>query len=348
MIKYPFHLKILITILICLFTNTLIAAPSLNIYGWGGEIPMELIWKFEKETGIDVHFSTYDSNETMYAKLRANKHPIYDIIVPSSSYVERMKNQGLLTPLDHSLLPNIVNIDPIFTSNTYDPNNNYSIPLVLGSVGIFYNDYWIKNPPKSWGELWDSRWANQLLMLDDARDVFSIALLSLGFDPNNKDSAQIKEAYQILLRLVPNIKLFASDAIRSVMIDEEANLGMSWSGDAPKVSAENSRVKFIYPKEGYVLWVDCLAIPINPPHLKEAYQFINFMLNAKNSSQITLINGYAITNLPGKKLLPKQIQNNPAIFPPRNLLKKGYFQRDVGEAATEQYNQYWEEFKLAF
>ncbi len=322
--------------------------PILNIFIFGSEIPMSLIWKFEKETGIVVNYSTYDSNETMYAKLRANKKNFYDIVMPSGYYIERMKKQNLLTKVDKSQLPNLKNLDPLFTNNGFDSGNQYSIPMTWGTTGIFYNDYWIKNPPTSFNMLWESRWKNKLLLLDDVYDVFSVALLSLGFSPNAGDPKQIAIAYQKLLTLIPNIKLFSTDTIRSTMIDEDVEIGISWNGDVAKSIPENRRLRYVYPREGFIIWVDCLAIPKHAPHLKEAYQFINFLLDPKNSSELTLQMGYAITNQVGKELLPIELKNNPVIFPSQETLKRGIFQRDVGEEAIELYSEYWEKLKLAF
>lgn len=341
-----------IKMMICLFffsiSAPLFAEKTLNIYAWGAEIPISLIQQFQQKTGIHVNFSTYDSNETLYAKLRANKKTTYDIIFPSAYYVERLRNQNLLSKLNLQQIKNIKNLDPLFNKQAYDPGNQYSIPLVWGTTGIFYNRHWIKPPPRSWKDLWQPQWQDQLLVLDDIREAFSIALLSLGYKPDDIDPKHIEEAYQQLLRLVPNVKLFGSDAIRSIMIDEDVNIGMSWSGDAYKVQLENPHVEYILPEDGFMIWLDCLAIPKNAPHLQEAYQFIDYILEASNSTQITLQYGYAITNLAGQQLLPAALRENKTIFPPKALLKKGYFQRDVGESTVELYNRYWQSFKLAF
>ncbi len=336
--------------IVCLLPVSINASAEkiLNVYAWAGEIPNSLVQKFEKETGIHVNFSTYDSNETLYAKIRANQHNMYDVICPSAYYVERMRNQGLLTKLDLSQLTNLKNLDALFTKNQYDPGNQFSVPLVWGTTGIFYNRHWNKTPPENWKDFWQQTMKDQLLLLDDIREVFSMALISLGYKPGDTNPEHIETAYQRLLKLVPSVKLFGSDAISALMIDEDVNVGMSWSGDAYKAQAENPNIQYFLPKEGFMIWVDCLSIPQNAPHVKEAYQFINYLLDAKNSTQMTLQFGYAIPNRAGKKLLPKSLQENKTIFPSREVLKSGYFQRDVSEKTIELYNQYWQQFKLAF
>lgn len=324
------------------------SAPVVNVYAWGGEIPKKLIQQFEHDSGIKVNFSTYDSNETMYAKLKASQHTVYDVILPSAYFVERMKRQGMLEPLDHQQLPNMNNLDERFMNNNYDRGNRYSMPIIWGATGIFFNHGTVSNPPKSWKELWAPKWHNQLMLLDDSREIFAIALMSLGFDPNDTNPKHIKKAYEHLLHLVPNIKLFVSDSIQAMMIDEDAVIGSAWNGDAFKAHEENKAIEFVYPEEGFVIWVDCLAIPKNPPHLKEALQFINFILKAESSAQIALKEGHGITNAKGRALLPASIKDNPMIYPPRTIMEKGQFQHDVGEETLLLYNQYWERLKLAF
>ena len=318
-----------------------------NVYLIGGEVPQNLIWAFQKETGIKVNLSTYESNEAMFAKLHANRKNIYDVILPSSYFVERMKRYDMLTRLDLNKIPNIKNIDPFFAENPYDAHYGYHVPLVWGTTGIFFNERWIKRPLSQWKDLWDSSFINQLMLLDDMRDVFSISLISLGYDPNDTDPQHIEAAYQHLLTLVPNIKLFASNAIKSLIIDEDAHIGTSWNGDIAKAQAENTHIRFVYPQEGSLLWVDCLAIPKKAPHLAEAYEFIDFLLRAESGADIILKEGYTATNLASRALLPKAIRDNTIIFPDTSTLKHSYYLRDVGETVLDLYNTYWEKLKLA-
>jgi spermidine/putrescine transport system substrate-binding protein len=332
----------------CLLSPGLWAANTVNVYVWGGEIPKQVIQTFEKETGIKVNFSTYDSNETMIAKIRASKRPIYDVILPSAYFVDRMKRQHLLTKLNHQKLPNLKNIETQFKNNAYDEHNQYSVPLTWGATGIFYNQKWVTIPPTSWQDLWAHRWKKKLMLLDDSRDAFAIGMLFLHRSPNDKNAHHIHHAFQALLALAPNIKLFASESIQAIMIDEDAIAGSAWNGDAYKAHLENSNIQFVYPKDGFVIWIDCLAIPVNPPHPDEAYAFINFLLEPRTAASIALIEGHAITNQKGKMRLPKSLRDNPLVYPPQDTLEHGVIQRDVGEDALQLYNQYWQELKLSF
>lgn len=328
--------------------TTLATTPVVNVYVWGGEIPKSLIQSFEQHSGIHVNFSTYDSNETMFAKLKASHKPVYDVILPSGYFVERMKQQGMLERLDHQHIPNLSNLSNTFRNSAFDPGNEYSAPLTWGATGLFFNRNRVTDPPSRWRDLWDPRRANQLMLLDDSREVFAMALLALGFDANDRNPAHIKAAYERLLRLVPNIKLFASDSIQAIMIDEDAIAGSAWNGDVLKAQAENAAIAFHFPEDGFVIWADCLAVPKQAPHRKEAFAFINFMLQASSGASIALQEGHAITNHQSLALLPEAIRGNPMIYPPETVLRRGHFQRDVGEATLSLYNHYWERLKLAF
>lgn len=322
--------------------------PVVNVYVWGGEIPQQIVYKFQQATGIRVNFSTYDNNETMYAKLKASHKNRYDVILPSAYFVERMKNQGMLQELNHAFLPNLSNLAAEFQNNDFDHGNKYSVPLIWGATGIFYNKNLTQNIPHQWQDLWSKVWRKQLLLLNDAREIFSMALLSLGYNPNDQDKEHIAAAFQHLVELTPNIKLFASDSVQALMIDEDAVAGTAWNGDALKVQKENPEVAFSYPEDGFVIWVDCLAIPKDAPHLKEAYAFINFLLRPQISKIITEEEGHAITNAKGRKLLAPWLRDNFLLYPPADILKRGYFQRDVGEETLELYNNYWQKLKLSF
>ena len=324
------------------------AGQALNVYAWAGEIPQEIIHDFEKETGIPVNFSIFDSNETMFAKLKASSKGIYDVIMPSGYYVERMRKQNMLARINHRQLGNIEHLAPKFKEAEFDPGNHYSVPYIWGSTGFFYNKQWVKHPPKRWQDLWEKRWRKKLLILNDSREVFAMALLSLGYSPNDDDPRHIKQAYEQLLKLKPNIKLFASDNIQSIMIDEDAEAGAVWNADAYKAHQENDNVVFVYPENGFVLWADCFAIPSNAPHPKEAYQFINYMMRPETAKKLAMISQHPITNAAAKSLLPASMTENTTLYPPESTLKHAEFQRDAGEKTLRLYHQYWQLLKMSF
>lgn len=320
----------------------------LNIYAWAGEVPDFVVRLFEESTGIKVNISTYENNEIMYAKIRATANPGYDIVMPSSYFVDRMHRQNLLVELDKSKIPNLQNINPDFSHPAYDPNLQYSVPYIWGITGIFINTQYVKaDSVKKWADLWQERFKNKLLLLDDTREVFSLALLSLGYPANDQNPEHIKAAFLKLKQLMPNVKVFSTDTVVSTIIDEDATIGMAWNGDTFKASHENPHVKFIFPEEGFVIWVDNFAIPKSAVHKDEAYEFINFILRPDIAKEIAIFTRFPTTNLAAQKLLPDNIRNDATIYPPKSVLSHGQFQTDTGDNTMALFEKYWEELKMS-
>jgi len=341
-------MKQFILCLLLLFPLTAAAQDKvLNIYAWSGEIPDFAIKAFEKKTGIKVNFSTFENNEMMYAKLRADENGAYDIVLPSSYFVDRMRKQNMLHQLDKSKLPNWKNLNPEFLNAAYDPGSNYAVPHVWGVTGIFISDHYY-NPKKirHWSQLWEKQFYNHLMLLDDMREVFSMALISLGYPVNDRNPEHLKDAFDKLKILMKNVKVFASDTSTSIIIDEDAPIGMAWNGDTYKAKMENPAIQFVLPEEGFTIWVDTFAILKNAPHKEAAYQFINYMLDAEVNKQIAMTTNFPTANLAAKKLLPPAIRNNPIIYPSESTMRRGQFQTDLDQKTIEIYEQYWEALKM--
>lgn len=352
-IKRHTYILVMTTLLAGLLLTLLHSIPAfakqriVNVYAWTGEIPESFLQQFEKETGIHVNFSTYPNNEIMYAKIRSNPRAGYDVIMPSSYFVDRMRRQGLLYKLDKNKLPNWGNLDKQFLNLPFDPKSEYCAPYIWGSTGIFYNTkYFSHQNINRWSDLWEPRFNNQLMLLNDTREVFAVALLTLGYSPNDRDPEHIKQAYLKLRELMPNVKVFSTETVVSILIDEDATVGMAWNGDTFKGMQENKDINYVYPKEGYVIWVDSFAIPKQARHLNEAHAFINFMLSANIGKQATLFTGFATANKKAKPLLPANLRDNPVIYPSRETLKRGQFQIDVGDDTLALYEKYWEQLKM--
>lgn len=329
--------------------HPLFASPAniVNVYTFGEEIPDAVIAQFEKETGIKVNYSSYETNEIMYSKIRAAANPGYDIVEPSSYYVDRMRRQGMLEKLDKTRLPEYKNLDPAFLDIRYDPHSEYSIPFVWGITGIFMNNgYFPPTEIKQWSDLFNKKYFNQLMILDDPREAFSMALLMLGYSINDTNPTHIKQAYQELRKLMPNIRLFNTDAVTSILIDEDAALGIAWNGDLARARTENTKLHFIYPAEGFEIWVDNFAILKTAPHRDNAYTFLNFLMRPDIAKKVSMTISYATANLTAKKMLPEKIQNDPLLYPSPDVLKKGQFEVDIGDATYALLEKYWEQLKM--
>lgn len=338
---------VIATLVLC-WTGIVFSADNVvNVYSWAEEIPHSVIDQFEKETGIKVNYSTYDTNEVMLAKLRTSKKVVYDVVEPSSYYVDRMRHHDMLEKLDKSKLPNFKNLDPYFLNQPYDPQSEHSIPFVWGITGIFMNkDYFPSSGVTQWSDLTDKKYSNQLMFLDDAREVFSIALRMMSYSINDSDPEHIKQAYLKIKELLPNVRLFNSDAVASILIDEDATVGMAWNGDLFKAHRENSKLEFVYPKDGFEIWVDNFAILKDAPHRENAYAFLNFLMRPDIAKAVSLNINYSTANLAAKKLLPAEVRNNVALYPSHDVLRRGEFQVDMGEKALALYEKYWEQLKM--
>jgi len=337
-------LKILSLLLLIVSSKFSCAEKVLRMAVWGGEIPQSIISDFEKTTGIRVYLTTIESNESLIIKLNAAQKNLYDLIAPSNYYISFLKKMGIIQPLDAKKIPELAHLNKRFVDSSQPL---YSVPFIYGASGIFYNKQWIKTYPRHWQDLWSQAYLFKLLLLDDTREIFSMALLSQKLSPNSENSQDILQAYQQLLKLVPNIKLFASDAVPRIITDEDANIGIAWNGDVVRAQQENHNIEFIYPDEGYILWSEEFAIIKNSQHTDEAYAFINFILEPKNSAEITKKLHFSVTNECAKDYLTPEIVNNKILFPNQETLQKGILQAPLNPEALKLYNNYWEKFKLS-
>jgi len=345
------NMKVMLCFFICLFSllcsKVYANDKELNLYAWAGEIPADIIAQFEKETGITVNYSTYDNNEIMYAKLRTNDNTGYDIVEPSNYYIERMIHLNMLEKLDKNKLSLLKNIDPFFLTQPYDPQGEYSIPFIWGTTGIFYNaDYFSEADAAKWSDLNNKKFLNQLLLLDDSREVFTIALRMLGYSINDKNPEHIHQAYLKLKELSSNIRLFNMDAVISILIDEDVFIGQTMSGDFYNARNENPKLRFVYPKDGFSIWIDNFALLKNAPHKENAYKFINFMMRPEIAKEASMAISYSSANLAAQKLMPDEIKNDPVLYPSHDILKRGEVQRDIGEEAFAKIESYWEQLKM--
>ncbi|MCG8610348.1 MAG: extracellular solute-binding protein [Pseudomonadales bacterium] len=327
------------------FCTGALAEGKVVVYNWTEYIPEGITDEFTKETGIEVDYNTYESNEVMYSKIKLQKASGYDVIVPSTYYISKMAQEGLLAPIDKTQLNNLKNLDPALLDKPYDPENKHSIPYTWGSTGIGINVSDID--PASitgWQDLWDTKWKNSLLLTDDVREVFHIALAVNGHSANSTDPGELKQAFESLQKLMPNVLVFNSDAPREPFMAGDVSLGMIWNGEVIMAQEEDDNIQYIYPKEGAAFWVDSFAIPANAENKENAHKFIDFMLRPEIAKRCIEYTGYALPNTPAIAMLDEKTRNNKTIFPPEEIIAKGEFQKDVGKA-IEIYNQYWEQLK---
>jgi len=339
--------RLLITILI-FFASTAFAKDNIvNVYNWAGYMPPEVIALFQKETGIKVNYSTFDSNEDLYTKLKANSNIDYDIAVPSAPYVQQMIRDGMLRRLDKSKLIGFKNLNSTLLNQSYDPNNQYSIPYLWGTTGIIINTkYYSPKKINYWEALWQPQFRGQLSFINDMKDVFAMALKVLGYSINDQNPKHIREAYLKLKALLPNIQSFEAGGAKHLYVNEDSNIGMIESGDAYIISQEKPSFKYIYPKDGPLIWTDNMVIPIGAKHVENAYEFINFILRPDIAKMISLGVGFSTPNAAAVKLLPKAAQENRVLNPTAKDLQNGEVEGAISLKTRGLYLKYWELLKL--
>lgn len=333
--------------LVLLFISTIAHADDKNkivyFYNWTEYVPDSILAQFTKETGIKVIYSNYESNEVLYAKIKTGSR--YDVIVPSSYYISKMRSEGMLLKIDKAALGNLKNLDPLLLDKDFDRGNEYSVPYIWGATVIAVNRTVI-DPAKisGWSDLWSSKYFNRLLLIDDDREVFHIALRKLGYSGNTKDPELIQKAATSLMSLSPNVLLYEGDNPGTPFIEGDVDIGMIWNGSAYIARKAGAPIDIIWPKEGAIFWMDSLAIPSNAKNVEGALKLINFLLRPDIAAAVAEKIGYPTPNLEARKLLPDELKNNHILYPDLKELKKGEWQNDVGDA-DRLYEDYFEMIK---
>lgn len=312
----------------------------LNVLNWSSYIPDEVVRDFEKETGIRVNYGTYSSNEELLAKIANSKEGTYDLIFPSDYMIEIMKSRGLLQELDKSKLDNYKNIDSNYLNLSYDSNNRYSLPFVLATVLIAVNRDVISDEVSSYSDLLDSKFKNEIVLLDDQRIVIGMGLLALGYDMNSTNTKEIDEAREFLLELKKNVKAFDSDSPKNFLITGEASIAVIWNAEAALAKKANPNIEIIYPDEGMALSVDNFAILKGSKNTSEAYQFIDYILDGKVMSKIIEAYPYKNVNKDASKYLSSWYLDNLAANISSDIIRNGFFVKNIGNK-IKLYDKTW-------
>ena len=317
------------------------------VYNWGEYIDPEVLNLFEEETGIDVVYEEYETNEIMYPKIQSGAIA-YDVVCPSDYMVQRMIENDLLAEINFDNMPNIKYIDSTYMeqSRQFDPENKYSVPYLFGTVGILYNSKMVDEPIDSWSVLWDPKYKDSILMQDSVRDAFGVTLKYLGYSLNSTDLDELEAAKNLLIEQKPLVQAYVVDQVRDKMIGNEAAIGVIYSGEALYTKMENPDLEYVIPKEGSNLWIDSWVIPKNAKHKENAEKFIDFLCRPEiakmNFDYIT----YSIPNSEGRKLIEEDWMRESRIaFPePEDLINCETF-KFLGDENDAVYNQLWREVK---
>lgn len=342
-------LIILSLIFILFYTKFYVEANSQNdfnqqlyVYNWGEYIDPEVITDFEEEYKIDVIYETYDSNETLYAKLK-NNNTRYDVVFPSEYMVDKMNQEQMLLPIDYNKLSNYQYIDPRFL---HVSEGNVSIPYFWGTVGIIYNPNLTDLDFDSWNDLWDESLEKQIIIPDSAREVIGMSLQSLGLSVNSTNRNELTWAQDKLFTLQPNIKAIIGDEILQAMPNNEAAVAITWSGSAKYMQEINPDLIYTIPEEGTNIWVDSAVIPTTCQNIEGAHQFINYLMDSNVSQRNSEYVGYTPTNIITQEIMKKDEENIAVYYPDEVKTQKYEFYKNLSSEDNMLYNDLFLEFKM--
>ncbi len=326
-------------------------AAELLLYNWSEYIDPELMTQFEQACGVKVVETNYDSNETLLATLQSGGTG-YDIIVPSDYMVQTLISEGLIEPLDFSLIPNYANMGSEHVGQYFDPEQKYIVPYMWGTSGFVVDTNVIPDPEPSWKLIFDPapEYCGKISMLDDQRETIGAALMYLGYPINDTDPAHLEAAKQALIDQSKCVKAYDSQTNDDLIITSETVMSHMWTGDAVLAgdpeSGGREGLGYVIPQEGCTIWQDNMAIPKGAPNAYTAHIFINYLADAQRAAQNATFIGYGTPVEAAKAFLDDEVLNNEAIYPPAATFEKLQWIEDVGDA-LQLYDRIWTEFKAA-
>jgi len=331
---------------------------ELHLYNWNNYLAEETAKSFEQSCGCKLVQDYYSDNEEMLAKLAAGATG-YDLIVPTGNAVQTLIAQGALRELDHARIPSLANIKPEFLDQFFDPGNRYSVPYAYSTTLLGYNAEKMKElglPTDTWAVIFEPRHLEKLqgkvTVLDSQRELFAAALKYLGYSVNETDEAKLKEARDLILRAKPYWAAFnASSYIKELTIGN-IWLAHGYSNDMFQAAQDAAKAKrpfsiaYSMPKEGAVLALDSMVLHKSGPQPDLAYQFINFMLEGRNSAELSNMIGSGNANAAAMEYIDPAVRDNPAVFPDPGQWKQLEMLRDLPRRDRRLMNRFWTEIKV--
>jgi len=351
-------MKKLIALLISVFTVVTFLPQTakaekvtINVYNWGQYISdgtdgyIDVNKDFTEATGIEVNYMTFDSNETLYTKLKTGGSS-YDIIIPSEYMVSRLMAEDMLEELDFSNIPNFRYIDDAYKNLDFDPGNKYSVPYTWGTVGIIYNKKYVDEADVgSWALMWNEKYAGKILMFDNPRDAFAIAELRLGYSLNTKDPVELRECAELLKEQKPLVQQYVMDQIFSMMQHEEAWIGAYYAGDYLTMLEENENLGFCFPEEGFNLFVDAICIPKGCKNKAAAEAYINFLCDPEVNAENLEYLGYSTPMTEAKQYMDPETLESDVAYPDAETLARGQSFAYLDSSTTQLMDELWLEAK---
>lgn len=339
-------------LLVCVLTVSLMPAVvaadnEITVYNWGQYISdgtdgsLDVIAAFEEETGIKVNYLTFDSNESMYTKLKTGG-TTYDVIIPSDYMISKLIEENMLEPLNFDNIPNYQYIDESFRNQSYDPANTYSVPYTWGTVGLIYNSQYVSAADAaSWNCLWNEKYAGKILMFDNPRDAFAIAESILGYSLNTENEDELRAAADLLTEQKGLVQGYVMDQIFNKMQRGEAWAAPYYAGDFLTMVEENPDLAFSFPEEGFNIFIDAMCIPKGCQNKAGAEAFINFLCRPDICAANLDYLGYSAPETAAKELMDPEVTSSPVAYPDDETLARTESFGALSTQATQLMNDLW-------
>jgi spermidine/putrescine transport system substrate-binding protein len=322
------------------------AGQTLSVYNWTTYIAEDTISNFEALCGVTVTYDTFPTDNDMLARIRQG-NPGYDIVVPSTSVLVLMIEEGLVLPINLDNIPNFANLDNAFIGLDFDPENTFSVPYQWGTVGIGYNVERVGFEITSWQDMLD--YDGPVSWLEDVRAMFGMALLLLDLDPNTNDPVEIDAAKDFLIANGGNVVYINQDDGQEVLLRGEADIVVEYSGDIFQImeECECDTFDYVIPAEGTYFWIDHLAVPVGARNPALAEVFIDYILDPQVGADISNYTAYGSPNRAAIEggYVDAELLADPGIYPSDETFERLFF--TVQDAEREQlYNDAWDEVRI--
>ena len=325
------------------------AAPlgkELVFYNWAGDLIETLFDDFEEEYGIQVKYVVYETPEEAVQNIRAGE--VFDLVVLENEYIPSLVKDELLAKIDYRNVPNFSHISANFRDLAYDPGNKHTIPYSWGTTGLVVRSDLVEDPISSWSDMWDPRYAGQVVGWLIPRYTLGAALKSLGYSVNSEDPGELEHAVERLIALKPNATwLTIEDTAAYHLADGEAVMALGWAYDAQVGQEENEAILYVLPEDGSILWGDNFVIPANSPRKREAELFLDFILRPEITGQLVNVNYYAMTSDGAVSFIDPEILNDPIIYPQTEELQNAEILLPLSPEGERLYAEIWERFLAA-
>ncbi len=344
--------KVAVLLFSILFTASLFVGckksdkKTINVLNYGENIADGIIKEFEDKYNAKVNYKTFDDMETMYIEVSSGKTK-WDAVLVADYMADRMIQEGLLQKINKENIPNIKEMSESDMGQPYDPNNDYTVPYMNGTIGIIYNKDLVDDTVDSWDIMWNEKYKKQIFVLDAQRDAIGMALKKLGYSLNSTNEKELEEAKNLLIKQKPLVLKYGADEVKDLMTSGEAAIAMIWSGEGLTLADENENLEYIIPKEGANYWLDSWAIPANANDKDTAEAFINFVSGKDNAYKIAEEIGYTTPNKLAMEEQPEEVRNNEGAYMPKEVMERCEIYKYLPQDKLRLYEDVWNAVKTA-